>query len=210
VRAGRTGDGAREPVTEGAPSDWDPTFGTALPVLLTPRLAVRPLRDGDGAWCRAVHPSLDDDAFQRWFSWAVAAPPALAALRQPPYGERAVVLAATDELIGLVGLVPSLAPFSQLDGAPEGAPWTAELGLYWALSPEHRGRGYATEAAAALCDALFAALTPRRLVAMTEHTNVASLAVMRRLGMRMLANPYPEPAWLQVVGILEQAPASAG
>jgi RimJ/RimL family protein N-acetyltransferase len=186
------------------------TSGTALPVLRTPRLTVRPLIDRDGAACRAVHPSLDDDAFQQWFSWAVAAPPALAALRQPPYGERGVVLTATDELIGLVGLVPSLGPFSQLDGASEGASWTAELGLYWALSPEHRGRGYATEAAAALCDALVAALTPRRLIAMTEHTNIASLAVMRRLGMRMAANPHPEPAWLQVVGILDRAPARRG
>jgi hypothetical protein len=29
---------------------------------------------------------------------------------------------------------------------------------------------------------------------------------MHRLGMRMLTNPYPEPAWLQVVGVLEAPP----
>jgi hypothetical protein len=39
---------------------------------------------------------------------------------------------------------------------------------------------------------------------MTEHTNAASQAVMRRLGMRMLENPHPEPGWLQVVGVLER------
>jgi RimJ/RimL family protein N-acetyltransferase len=146
-----------------------------------------------------------EDAFWRWFTWAVAAPAALADLHQPPYGERAVILAATSELIGLVGLVPELGPFSQLDGSPPGGPWTPELGLFWALSPNHRGRGYATEAAAALCRALFTALNPKRLIATTEHTNVASQAVMRRLGMRMLTNPHREPAWLQVVGILDPA-----
>ena len=37
--------------------------------------------------------------------------------------------------------------------------------------------------------------------------NTESQAVMRRLGMRMLTNPHPEPAWLQVVGVLDAAPA---
>jgi hypothetical protein len=147
-------------VTEDAASSENVPPGTALPVLRTPRLVIQPLTHADGPACRAVLPALDDDAFRRWFTWAVAAPAALADLRQPPYGERAAFLAETDELVGLVGLVPSLGPFSQLDGDAAGAPWTAELGLYWALSPEHRGCGYATEAAGALCEALFAALTP--------------------------------------------------
>jgi RimJ/RimL family protein N-acetyltransferase len=178
--------------------------GSALPVLRTPRLAIRPLNHADDQACRSVLASSDGDAFRRWFTWAVAAPAALAELHQPPYGERAVLLSATNELVGLVGLVPLLGPFSQLEGsAPEG-PWTPELGLYWALSPERRGHGYATEAAAALCRALFTALNPKRLIAATEHTNIASQGVMRRLGMQMLTNPYPEPAWLQVVGILDR------
>jgi ribosomal-protein-alanine N-acetyltransferase len=52
----------------------------------------------------------------------------------------------------------------------------------------------------------FAAFNPRRLIASTERTNIASQAVMRRLGMRMLSNPHPEPPWLQVVGVLDSAP----
>jgi RimJ/RimL family protein N-acetyltransferase len=181
------------------------TSGTVLPVVRTPRLVIRPLNDSDGHACRSVLALPDEDAFRRWFTWAVAAPAALADLHQPPYGERAVILAATSELVGLVGLVPLLGPFSQLDGSPRGGPWTPELGLYWALSPERRGHGYATEAAAALCRALFTALNPKRLIATTEHTNIASQAVMCRLGMRMLTNPHPEPAWLQVVGVLDSA-----
>jgi hypothetical protein len=30
------------------------------------------------------------------------------------------------------------------------------------------------------------------------------VAVMRRLGMRVLENPHPEPSWLQIVGVLER------
>jgi hypothetical protein len=30
--------------------------------------------------------------------------------------------------------------------------------------------------------------------------------VMRRLGMRILENPHAEPAWFQVVGVLDRAP----
>jgi RimJ/RimL family protein N-acetyltransferase len=180
--------------------------GTGLPVVGTRRLTIRPLVDDDERACRSVLAVPDEDAYRRWFTWAVAAPAALADLHQPPYGERAVVLAVTGDLIGLIGLVPALGPFAQLDGAPPGGPWTPELGLYWALAPDQRGHGYATEAAAALCRALFAALNPKRLIAMTEATNHPSQAVMRRLGMTMLTNPHDEPEWLQVVGVLETAP----
>jgi RimJ/RimL family protein N-acetyltransferase len=182
------------------------TAGPALPILRTPRLLLRPLAEADREACRAVLAPPDEDAFARWLTWAVAAPAVLADQRQPPYGERAIVLAERDELVGLTGLVPSLGPFAQLEGAPAGGPWSAEFGLYWALSPQHRGRGYATEAAAALTQALFAALHAKRLIAMTEHANAASQAVMRRLGMTLRTNPHAEPAWLQVVGVLDATP----
>jgi RimJ/RimL family protein N-acetyltransferase len=180
------------------------TTGTALPELRSARLVIRPLRVSDAAACRAALDVSDEEAFDQWLSWAVAAPCALAALHQPPFGERAIALATTGEVVGLVGLVPSLGPFAQLDGAPPGGPWTLELGLYWALATEHRGHGYASEAAAELARHLFRALNPARLIATTEHANSSSQAVMRRLGMRILENPHPEPAWLQTVGILDR------
>ena len=42
-----------------------------------------------------------------------------------------------------------------------------------------------------------------RLFATTEFDNLASVGVMRRLGMRVERNPFPSPPWFQVVGVLE-------
>jgi RimJ/RimL family protein N-acetyltransferase len=75
------------------------------------------------------------------------------------------------------------------------------------VDPAHRRRGYAREAARALIDHAFDQLRLRRVVATTSHDNTASQAVMRSLGMRIEHNPLPEPAWFQVVGVLEAAGA---
>ena len=78
--------------------------------------------------------------------------------------------------------------------------------MYWALNPAARGKGYATEAARALIEWAFTNLELARIVATTEDENVASQAVMRRLGMRVERNPDPEPAWFQVVGWTDAPP----
>jgi hypothetical protein len=56
--------------------------------------------------------------------------------------------------------------------------------------------------ARALVDHAFEHLRLERLVATTTYVNAASIAVMRKLGMRIERNPYPSPPWLQVVGVL--------
>ena len=66
-------------------------------------------------------------------------------------------------------------------------------------------QGYATEAAAAVVAHGWQALNLRRIVATTEYENVASQGVMRKVGMRIERNPLPEPPWLQVVAVLENA-----
>jgi len=76
------------------------------------------------------------------------------------------------------------------------------MGLFWAIDPEHQRHGYAAEAAQALIDFAFQQLRVKRLIATTEHDNAASIGVMRKLGMRVEKNPFPDPPWLQVVGIL--------
>ena len=52
-------------------------------------------------------------------------------------------------------------------------------------------------------DYAFGQLNLRRIVATTTYDNAASMGVMRKLGMRIEKNPYEEPRWFQVVGILE-------
>jgi RimJ/RimL family protein N-acetyltransferase len=171
-----------------------------VPPLESARLTVRELVAGD----RAAVEQLTGDDRERWLRWTTLGYQQLAELRQPPYGERGVVLRESGHLVGLVGLVPSLGPFGLLPSWPEaGGRYRPEVGLYWAVAPSHRLRGVASEAAAALIAHAFAELHLARLVATTERENVASIGVMRRLGMRVEENPEPEPAWFQVVGVLD-------
>lgn len=189
--------------------------------LETERLVIRPFALSD---LDAIHAILNE-AFgevpraerQEWLEWTVRNYTALARLHQPPYGDRAVVLKATDTVIGSVGLVPNLGPFDRLprwrarSSAPSTGLFTTEMGLFWVVAAAYRGHGYATEAARALVEFAFAELRLQRIVALTEDGNAASIAVMRRLGMTVQHNPDPTPEWFQVVGILDNpaGPAEA-
>ena len=127
-------------------------------------------------------------------------------LKQPPYGDRAVVLKGSGELIGAVGFVPCLAPFGQLPGfgGREGCAFTPEVGLFWAVHRDHQRRGYATEAAEAMIGYALDELRVGRLVATTERDNLPSIGVMKKLQMRVERNPFATPEWFQVVGVLER------
>jgi ribosomal-protein-alanine N-acetyltransferase len=138
------------------------------------------------------------------FEYQVAADAGMALLHQPPYGDRAIVLRDGGDIVGSVGFAPCLMPFGLLPSFETTHRFTSEIGLFWALFPEHQGRGYATEAAAALISYAFDELRLRRIVATTEHDNTRSIGVMRRLGMRLERNPQAEPHWFQTVGILDQ------
>lgn len=185
---------------------------TAMPVLETERLTIRPfvLEDLPDA-----HRVLDLEAKmgeytlegrRQWLEWTVRNYAELAKMYQPPMGDRAIVLRAENRLIGSVGLVPALGPFGLLPSFQTGGAstnrFTSELGMFWALGNDYRGKGYATEAARALIKYAFDTMNMARIVATTEHDNKESQAVMRRLGMRIETNPASEPPWFQVVGIL--------
>jgi RimJ/RimL family protein N-acetyltransferase len=62
----------------------------------------------------------------------------------------------------------------------------AEIG--WALHPDHEGRGYATEAAAAVAAHAFDALGVHRVYARLDVLNTGSVRVCERLGMRREAH----------------------
>jgi RimJ/RimL family protein N-acetyltransferase len=186
-----------------------------IPVLETERLIVRSLMMDDLNDCHRLFldikwadPHASDElnlqTRREWLEWTVRNYVELARLNQPPYGDRAVVL-KSKQFVGQVGLVPSMGPFSQLPlfGGREDAPFSPEVGLFWAILPEFQERGFATEAARALVSYAFGTLRLGRIVATTQFDNQASIAVMRRLGMRIERNPYSEPKWFQIVGILD-------
>jgi RimJ/RimL family protein N-acetyltransferase len=189
-------------------------MSTAMPTLETERLILRPLVMDD---LPAVHQLLDHEAWQtgkslaereHWLRWTVMNYIELANLYQPPYGERAVVSKSTGELVGAVGLVQSFGPYRLLPSFgghtndPEARQNEPAMGLFWATRTAHQKKGYASEAARALIRFTFGEMNLRRIVATTEYDNYASQAVMRKLGMSVERNPFDEPEWFQVVGVL--------
>jgi [ribosomal protein S5]-alanine N-acetyltransferase len=184
-----------------------------MPQLETDRLLIRPFVAGDLPALVAVLEVAGADAeaaTERYVRHGALNATVLAELGQPPFGDRAVVLRATGELIGAAGLVPAYGPFDQLRPIDEQPPplrplalQRPEVGLFYHVHPDHRGRGYATEAARALVEFAFGPMRLARVVATTERDNLASQAVMKHLGMQMHENAHDEPAWFQVVGIQE-------
>ena len=153
-----------------------------------------------------------------WLEWSILSARWFPAMRQFPYGDRAVTLrgggeAGGDLMIGVAGFVPLAMPFDQIPelarqpGSPAGTV-SAEVGLFWAIDPPWQGRGYATEAGRALIEYAFRELRLWRILATTQDDNRASQAVMRKVGMTLTRNPRPDPAWMQVVGV-RNATASA-
>jgi RimJ/RimL family protein N-acetyltransferase len=192
-----------------------------MPALETARLLIRPFTMAD---LDPLHQLLDVELSEadfgtegaqsleerrEWLQWTVLNYDQLAKLYQPPYGDRAIVLRQTGQLIGAIGYVPCLGPFWQLPGFTAGSStaahhgFTAEFGLYYALAPAHQRQGYTSEAAAEMVRYAFEQIGLGRVIATTSYNNEGSMGVMRKLGMRIERNPFPDPPWFQVVGILE-------
>ena len=136
------------------------------------------------------------------------------------YGYRAVVLKETNEIIGICGFLPILWSartqalfWPQLFGERAVNDThryaSLELEVGYALSSRHRRRGYATEAVTALLTYAFHELQVRRIFASTNRSNVGSIGLMRRIGMRIAINPeQPEVEWPGapgVVGVIENS-----
>ena len=192
-----------------------------MPQLITARLRLRPfmMNDLEDIYQLLDIDLKDDDTGSEkmdsqqeradWLQWTVINYRQLAKLNQPPYGDRAIVLKSSGQLIGACGFVQCLNAFEQCPNfsfynpASDPGQYTAEFGLYYAISPGQQRYGYATEAATALVEYAFTQLKLKRVVATTSFANHASIAVMKKLGMRVESNPRPEPPWLQVVGVIE-------
>ena len=189
-------------------------------LLETSRLIIRPfVRDdllvihrilsqafGDASMAEYLPESALEER-RSWLEWQVLSQEWFVKLRQPPYGDRAITLKTSSQVIGSIGYVPCLNPFEQIPELattpnPTGH-YTTEFGLFWVIDPKHQRQGYASEAAKAMIEFAFKQLRLKRIIATTEHTNVASQGVMRRIGMKLTRNRLPEPRWLQVVGVLD-------
>ena len=144
----------------------------------TARLALRPATGDD---LRAV---FDIHALPEVGQWETEHPTSYAAfvLR---FGEhdllaRTLVIVLDGVVIGdlYLRVSPAWAQADTADRAGE----EAEIG--WCVSPDHQGRGYATEATTELVRVCFEDLGVRRVTAAAFAANAPSLRLMERLGMR--------------------------
>ena len=124
------------------------------------------------------------------------------------FGDRALILNETGQLIGMAGFRPWIlssetrAVFgTEFWGETPPAFAAMELGIGYALHSGQRRRGYATEAASALIDYAFREIKVQRVIAITDRQNNASIRLMERLGMRLAHNPAAD--WPGAIGILD-------
>ena len=93
------------------------------------------------------------------------------------FGPYAVVKKAGHDVIGYCGLFY----FPDINGQPE-----VEIG--YRLARAAWGKGYATEAVSAVRDFAFKTLTLKRLIAIIDPDNTASIRVAKKIGMRYEQN----------------------
>jgi RimJ/RimL family protein N-acetyltransferase len=149
--------------------DWDGT-----PVLTTPRLVLRTFRREDLPLYAALNA---DPEVARWLGGPLSREDSddIASWANELYATEGIGLLAVERhedgaFLGMCGLHHQ-----------ESYPDDVEVG--WRLAREHWGNGYATEAATAWLDHGFGPLALARIISITDHDNVRSLAVMQRLGM---------------------------
>ena len=156
---------------EGAQFEWKP------PRLVTARLVLRPLveADAEGVFAYASNPNV-----ARFTLWDAHRSPAESLLfitdyavyryvDQEPEPVGIALRERPDWIIGTVGCFWVSKPHAVM-----------EIG--YALGEEHWGRGYASEACAALLDWVFGEYPLERMQARVVHENEASARVLEKLG----------------------------
>ncbi len=145
-----------------------------VPVLETERLVLRAPRIDDlPLWTQiwtnpeAAHPATEEGAYDNFCTY-------VAGWMLHGHGLWSVEQKADGTLAGFVMLGLEWA-----DEAPE---------LGWALSPEHRGKGYAVEAASAAQSHAIALFGPGVVVSYIAEANVGSIKVAERLGATRIEN----------------------
>ncbi|MDN7121115.1 GNAT family N-acetyltransferase [Nocardioides sp. ChNu-153] len=148
--------------------------------LRTERLVLRAHRDGDAA-ALAYYGDAEVTRFMLLHALGEAERDAMVARRATSLHPR-----APGETLPLVverdGVVVGDVVLKVVDA------WGGVGEVGWVLDPRHGGRGYATEAAAALADLAFDHYGMHRVEARLDARNAASARVCARLGMRLEAH----------------------
>jgi RimJ/RimL family protein N-acetyltransferase len=165
-------------MTEATSTEW--WREVRLPALIqTDRLLLRPHAPGDGPALKAAIDA-NIEHLQRWMDWAMHEPSPLDVIEDriatfvanfetgPDWGYGIRLIADPDTIIGGCGMHARIGINA------------LEIG-YW-LDAKHTGRGYATEATAALVKAAFSRPMIEHVEIRCDPANVASAAVPRRLG----------------------------
>ena len=134
--------------------------------LRTQRLLLRPLARSDLDALVALN---SDDAVMQYLTGRPSTPEEVADELDGSLGKRWLVFEDGQRFLGWVGATPTVAG--------------DEFDIGWRFRSECWGRGFASEAASGLVDALFSG-GARRGFAPTMAVNRRSRAVMERLGMR--------------------------
>ncbi len=153
------------------------------PILSTPRLILRPwtVEDVDAAFAIYSQPEVGryfgtDGHVMTDRAEAVAMVERRMAIQHPIHAIWAIELRENSQVVGNASLL-------EIEGSgSEPLQPTGEIEVGWALHPDHWGRGYATESAAA-CLRHAARHGVARVLAVTESDNTRSQAVCQRLGM---------------------------
>ena len=148
-----------------------------METLRTPRLLLRPLRRRD---LRALHALYADPELMRYITGYARTPRQTAARlrkdlrhhREYGFGLCLAIDAASGKPIGRCGLEPVVGPRG------------LEAEAAWMFARDWWGRGLATEAGRALLDFGLTHLRLPRIFAEADARNEASVAVMKKLGMR--------------------------
>jgi len=155
----------------------------------TPRLRLDALQPADAAALFGYRADPEVSRFQGWRPASVAEAidfierEAGASLDTPGnWFQRAIRLRADGSLIGDLGI-----------RVPEAFEDSVEFGV--SIASSHQGSGYASEAVRALFELVFGQLGRHRIRASVDPRNLASMAMLRALGMRQEAH-HRESLWL--------------
>jgi RimJ/RimL family protein N-acetyltransferase len=190
-----------------------------IPILETARLVLRPFQASDlDAYHEIAERSFSNgpDGYSanslekakealRWIELNEVYP------RLRWWNSRMIARKSDQTAVGEIAFVPMPLPLDAVISGSEAdfdsIPQTMELSMIYGILPEHRGNGYAGEAARAMIDFAFRQFNLRRVMADTEHANAASQAVMRKAGMTLYRSKLAGNDWLEIIGVINNPAA---